>query len=617
MFMTENPGVRCWEGAHRIWAFFFAVPCLLIFGIILPAILFGVLMKNSKKLQERNFISKYLFIYASYKPTHYYWEFIILFRKSLIFLLFTIFYAKSLQGTLIFTVILGFAAFHVKRPPYNERSLNRAEGLALVALLSMIYFQLLLDFKTKPYWAQILSYVVVGAINAAFVFVCAKLLYECNKKRIKDFAEGVKRSLSMSKNDERNGSSTSTRTNISFLGLCKLFSFRRTSSQDREMEAPISTQEIIAQVKKEVVKHDDEENPYRTTTAGNLLRSVETQQECNEIGNIDPHFVDNADPMPSSARHLRNYSMSDTSRLYGENEDGIRYTIHTPRHTRQISWKVPDDPNQGLISLNSSRSGSSQAIEMPRGLSSGSDRANLREDGISDPFELGGKGLRIHKRTSSKEVLSAGLPKEKSNFYSTFHQRTFSSEELIRPDMKSEEYLSLPSLLRSPTEEEGFQQDQIKLENLIAGLQTPRQYASEQKLGLPPINEIDERFYEKSLPTESEQDNHHGLGGEFRTPSANQLDARDKLGLPIESNQIVINFGDRTIAEANEEEEATFVQELKQDIADDLQYEEDEEDESLGENDVAVENHDYRHYNHNDNANVDDDDDAEENKEDF
>lgn len=44
-------------------------------------------------------------------------------------------------------MILAFAAFHVKRPPYIEKILNLAEGLALIALLSMIYFQLLLDFS--------------------------------------------------------------------------------------------------------------------------------------------------------------------------------------------------------------------------------------------------------------------------------------------------------------------------------------------------------------------------------------------------------------------------------------------------------------------------------------
>jgi len=73
-------------------------------------------------------------------------EFVIFFRKWLIFLLFAVFYGKSFQCTLIFTVILAASAFHVKHPPYKEKVLNLTEGLALVGLLSMIYFQLLLDF---------------------------------------------------------------------------------------------------------------------------------------------------------------------------------------------------------------------------------------------------------------------------------------------------------------------------------------------------------------------------------------------------------------------------------------------------------------------------------------
>jgi len=71
--MTENPGVRCWQGVHKNWAYFAAVPCLVVFGILLPALLFYILRKNKNKLEERSFMAKYLFIYASYKNGSYFW----------------------------------------------------------------------------------------------------------------------------------------------------------------------------------------------------------------------------------------------------------------------------------------------------------------------------------------------------------------------------------------------------------------------------------------------------------------------------------------------------------------------------------------------------------------
>jgi len=71
--MTENPSVRCWQGAHYYWAYFGAIPCLVGFGIALPAGLFFILWKNKKKLEERSFMAKYLFIYASYKNSSYFW----------------------------------------------------------------------------------------------------------------------------------------------------------------------------------------------------------------------------------------------------------------------------------------------------------------------------------------------------------------------------------------------------------------------------------------------------------------------------------------------------------------------------------------------------------------
>jgi len=413
--------------------------------------------------------------------------------------------------------------------------------------------------------------VVVGAINVGFILMLIYVLYESNKTHLQKIADGVKRSFSISKFEDR-GNNSSSMTNRSQIGgfFSRLFSSKSALYQTKE-ENSLSSADVSLRFKsakglaKRAESLNTEEGAYRTTTAGNLLRATETQENF-EIGNIDPNFIDEGFAMPSSSRHLRNHSISENSRMQSESDEPIRLTIHTPRLTSKISLKPPEDTNPFTGSmLNSSQSGSYQVLNLELAKMSSLERGQSREDGSSNAAVD-----RFWKKNPSQSRL-AGSPRstvrEKSGFFSSPFNRG-SNEEIIQ-SIKSDSSLSMPGLMRMGTEEETNPNDFVKFDSEIANIaNTQFTRENEQRNTLPPINEIDERF----LATE---------------PNENQFteveeipDPREGLGVAIEKNRVIRNYGDRTITEANEEEEdeKTFV------VKDSF-----EDEEILGEEDVAAE----------------------------
>lgn len=73
--------VVCYEGMHRIMAYFVAAPCLLLWGIGIPAATW-VLMNNEKeRLTTVAAREKFGFLYNGYKRETFYWEIVTMYRK--------------------------------------------------------------------------------------------------------------------------------------------------------------------------------------------------------------------------------------------------------------------------------------------------------------------------------------------------------------------------------------------------------------------------------------------------------------------------------------------------------------------------------------------------------
>lgn len=66
-FLTSNSEVECWTSSHLIWSFGVALPLLLVWAILLPAMLFFKTKKYSKESSWQPFF------YQGLEKTKFYW----------------------------------------------------------------------------------------------------------------------------------------------------------------------------------------------------------------------------------------------------------------------------------------------------------------------------------------------------------------------------------------------------------------------------------------------------------------------------------------------------------------------------------------------------------------
>jgi len=100
--MDEDPQHECWTAAHFSWALGVAMPSFLIWGLILPFILFRKLKKRSKNLHDLEVYAKYSFVYEGLKKNRYYWEFVNVFRKMIVIVIGVFLNLISIQTQVFF-----------------------------------------------------------------------------------------------------------------------------------------------------------------------------------------------------------------------------------------------------------------------------------------------------------------------------------------------------------------------------------------------------------------------------------------------------------------------------------------------------------------------------------
>jgi len=139
--MTENSDTKCWTAYHLLWGCAIAIPNFLLWTIIMPLMLFNVLKKRAKNLHDVEIYAKYSFVYEGLKRERYYWEFLIIARKTLVIIIFVFlnFISVQSQAFATFLVILAFTALHYYAWPYDDEKLNHAEMLSMMTLCVMVY----------------------------------------------------------------------------------------------------------------------------------------------------------------------------------------------------------------------------------------------------------------------------------------------------------------------------------------------------------------------------------------------------------------------------------------------------------------------------------------------
>ncbi|KAM3129816.1 hypothetical protein pb186bvf_018110 [Paramecium bursaria] len=114
---------------HTRWLLSFVIPILVLFGFLIPLILYKKISKYKDKLNETFVIRLYGYLYNEYSKVAYYWELVKICQKELI-IIFLTFYEDIIiiKGTIIFIIIFSYDIISKKNKPYKRVELNKLDS---------------------------------------------------------------------------------------------------------------------------------------------------------------------------------------------------------------------------------------------------------------------------------------------------------------------------------------------------------------------------------------------------------------------------------------------------------------------------------------------------------
>ena len=78
--MAKDSEIQCWTPLHILWSVGVALPFFLLWGFVLPIVLFRKLVV-SKDLENPETYTRFAFIYEGMKKKRYYWYSFLLMKK--------------------------------------------------------------------------------------------------------------------------------------------------------------------------------------------------------------------------------------------------------------------------------------------------------------------------------------------------------------------------------------------------------------------------------------------------------------------------------------------------------------------------------------------------------
>ncbi|CDW90223.1 UNKNOWN [Stylonychia lemnae] len=142
--------IVCYQGTHRYMIFGVALPALLAWGLGIPFFASQLIFQERHKLDSLETRSKYGFLYRGYKKKFYYWESVIMYRKTILIFIsvFFIRYGVIVQALVVLLLLIFGITKQLILKPYQTMELNLLELLSLYASNITIYIGIFFIINT-------------------------------------------------------------------------------------------------------------------------------------------------------------------------------------------------------------------------------------------------------------------------------------------------------------------------------------------------------------------------------------------------------------------------------------------------------------------------------------
>lgn len=93
-YLQKDTSIECWGKDHININIYFTLPIIMIWVIGYPLLIFCLLFKNRKKLDDKEVLMKYGFYYIGFKDEAFYWQILVIHIKRIVFTFIQVVLAK-------------------------------------------------------------------------------------------------------------------------------------------------------------------------------------------------------------------------------------------------------------------------------------------------------------------------------------------------------------------------------------------------------------------------------------------------------------------------------------------------------------------------------------------
>ena len=84
-YLIKDLNIECWEKDHIQLLLFYTLPIGIVWIFGYPGLIFGLLYKNRKNLDDKDTIVKYGLYYIGFKDETFYWQILVINFRRLLF----------------------------------------------------------------------------------------------------------------------------------------------------------------------------------------------------------------------------------------------------------------------------------------------------------------------------------------------------------------------------------------------------------------------------------------------------------------------------------------------------------------------------------------------------
>ena len=174
-YIKMDTAFYCNTDDYNLYSAVLAIPSLILWGVLVPAVLFWKIYLHRHRLKEVKVRLKYGYLYQEYRI--FFWEFVRMYEKILI-IIFMEFYDSEIvfKSLLVLIAVVSYFVLLDKFKPYNIKNQNQIDKMTSTVLAISIFCGLLIWTYPADY-VQVIGWMILIGINLVYNIIMLRLIF--------------------------------------------------------------------------------------------------------------------------------------------------------------------------------------------------------------------------------------------------------------------------------------------------------------------------------------------------------------------------------------------------------------------------------------------------------